>query len=118
MPSSGEFRQQAHPSATRAMPATRAAGTTPLVSASPSKSSPTTEGTLSSAKPVATSPTAAAAGNVAGLVLTAPVAVLDADTRGNYANHVGGLTGQTSGKQKIAVKNCAATPANRACRKQ
>jgi hypothetical protein len=61
---------------------------------------------------------AAAAGSAAGLVLTAPVAVLDADTRSNYANHVGGLTGQDGGTQKIAVKNCAATPADPACRKQ
>lgn len=61
---------------------------------------------------------AAAAGSAAGLVLTAPVAVLDADTRDNYAHHVGGLTGQDSGKQKIAVKDCAAIPTDPACRKQ
>ncbi|WP_208245624.1 alpha/beta hydrolase (plasmid) [Rhizobium sp. T1470] len=61
---------------------------------------------------------AAAAGSAAGLVLTAPVAVFDADTRGNYASHVGALTGQDNSKQKIAVKNCAATPTDPACRKQ
>lgn len=61
---------------------------------------------------------AASAGSAAGLVLTAPVAVLDADTRGNYADHVGGLTGQVSGRQKIAVKNCAVMPTDPACRKQ
>jgi esterase/lipase superfamily enzyme len=60
---------------------------------------------------------AAAAGSAAGLVLTAPVAVLDADSRDNYANHVNGLTGQDQGTQKIAVKNCAATStADLACR--
>lgn len=60
---------------------------------------------------------AAAAGSAAGLVLTAPVAVLDANTRDNYASQVNGLTGQDSSAQKIAVKNCAATStADPACR--
>ncbi len=62
-----------------------------------------------------TTEVAAAAGSAAGLVLTAPVAVFDADTRGNDANHVGGLTGQVSGRQKVAVKNCAAMPTAPAC---
>jgi hypothetical protein len=61
---------------------------------------------------------AAAAGNAAGLVITAPVAILDADSRGNYASQVGGLTGQDGGTQKIAVKNCATTPTDPACRKK
>lgn len=61
---------------------------------------------------------AVAAGSAAGLVLTAPVAVLDADTRSNYANHVVGLTGQDSGTQKTTAPNCTATPARPACRKQ
>ncbi len=43
---------------------------------------------------VATTGAATAAGNVAGLVLAAPVAVVDQDTRDNYAAHVGGLRGR------------------------
>lgn len=43
---------------------------------------------------------AVAAGSAAGLILAAPVAVLDADTRDNYANHVGGLAGQSGGNQR------------------
>ncbi len=39
----------------------------------------------------ATTGTAAAAGNVAGLILAAPVAVLDQNTRDNYAGHLDGL---------------------------
>jgi esterase/lipase superfamily enzyme len=61
---------------------------------------------------------AAAAGNAAGLVITAPVVILDADSRGNYGSHVAGLTGQSGGAQKIAVKNCVATPTDPACRNQ
>ena len=41
----------------------------------------------------ATTSTAAAAGSAAGLILAAPVAVIDADTRDNYAGQVSGLTG-------------------------
>ncbi|MBB5535018.1 alpha/beta hydrolase [Rhizobium giardinii] len=60
---------------------------------------------------------AAAAGSAAGLVLTAPVAIIDADTRDNYASHVSGLAGQSDGKQKIAVKDCKSTStADPACR--
>jgi esterase/lipase superfamily enzyme len=57
---------------------------------------------------VATTGAATAAGNVAGLVLAAPVAVIDQDTRDNYATHVGTLAG-TSGTQPAAaaVKHCA-----------
>jgi esterase/lipase superfamily enzyme len=44
----------------------------------------------------ATTSTAAAAGSVAGLILAAPVAVIDADTRDNYAGQVSGLTGSTA----------------------
>lgn len=47
----------------------------------------------------ATTGTAAAAGSVAGLILAAPVAVIDADTRDNYAGHVSGLTGSASMKR-------------------
>jgi len=54
---------------------------------------------------------AAAAGSAAGLILAAPVAVIDADTRDNYANHVSGLVGQTAGQQKIAAKDCGARQA-------
>ena len=50
----------------------------------------------------ATTSTAAAAGSVAGLILAAPVAVIDADTRDNYAGQVSGLTGSTDGKRRPA----------------
>ncbi|CAH0342539.1 hypothetical protein RHI9324_04263 [Rhizobium sp. CECT 9324] len=43
-----------------------------------------------------TTGTAAAAGNVAGLILAAPVAVIDADTRDNYAGNVSGLIGSAA----------------------
>ena len=62
---------------------------------------------------------AVAAGSAAGLILAAPVAVIDADTRDNYANHVSGLAGQSGGKQKIAVKDCRSKQAaenDKACR--
>lgn len=62
----------------------------------------------------ATTSTAAAAGSVAGLILAAPVAVLDADTRDNYAGHIGGLTGSAGTKRKPA--DCAAGASEqRAC---
>lgn len=48
----------------------------------------------------ATTETAAAAGNVAGLVLAAPVAVLDRNTRDNYANHLDDLGGASSNGTK------------------
>ncbi|MGO8020000.1 esterase, partial [Rhizobium leguminosarum] len=41
----------------------------------------------------ATTSTAAAAGSADGLILAAPVAVVDAETRDNYAGQVSGLTG-------------------------
>ncbi|WP_074072441.1 alpha/beta hydrolase [Rhizobium gallicum] len=41
----------------------------------------------------ATTGTAAAAGNAAGLILAAPVAVVDRDTRDNYASEVSALAG-------------------------
>lgn len=55
---------------------------------------------------VATTGTAAAAGNVAGLILSAPVAIVDQDTRDNYASHVGELAGTTGKPQPAALKNC------------
>ncbi|KQV41791.1 esterase [Rhizobium sp. Root268] len=60
---------------------------------------------------------AAAAGSAAGLILAAPVAVVDANTRDNYASQVGGLAGQSDGKRKFAVKDCRSTAAvdDRAC---
>jgi esterase/lipase superfamily enzyme len=56
----------------------------------------------------ATTGTAAAAGSAAGLILTAPIAVVDQDTRDNYANQVAGLSGLKSGTKKIAGKDCSA----------
>jgi esterase/lipase superfamily enzyme len=47
----------------------------------------------------ATTSTAAAAGSAAGLILAAPVAVVDADTRDNYAGQVSGLTGPMGAKR-------------------
>jgi esterase/lipase superfamily enzyme len=63
----------------------------------------------------ATTGTAAAAGSAAGLVLAAPVAVIDQNTRDNYANHVGALSGQKSGAKKTVGKGCSAglSPTNR-----
>lgn len=47
---------------------------------------------------------AAAAGSAAGLILAAPVAAVDPDTRAHYADHLTGMTGQTSGQQKTAQR--------------
>ncbi|OCP35344.1 alpha/beta hydrolase [Ensifer sp. LC163] len=47
---------------------------------------------------VATTGTAAAVGNAAGLVLAAPVAVVDQNTRDNYAGHLGGSAARTGGR--------------------
>ncbi|EHS51690.1 protein of unknown function DUF900 hydrolase family protein [Rhizobium sp. PDO1-076] len=52
----------------------------------------------------ATTGTAAAAGNVAGLILAAPVAVIDANTRDNYAGNVSGLFG--SGTMQNKAPDC------------
>ncbi|MBB4232251.1 esterase/lipase superfamily enzyme [Rhizobium mongolense] len=56
---------------------------------------------------VATTGAATTAGKVAGLVLAAPVAVVDQDTRDNYASHVGSVAG-TGGARPAAVtvKHC------------
>src|SRR5271169_1144825 len=59
MPSIGGPGQHATPSATRAMPATRATGMATPVNDSPSNNFPTSAGTISSANPVAASATAA-----------------------------------------------------------
>lgn len=45
---------------------------------------------------VATTGTAAAVGNAAGLVLAAPVAVVDQNTRDNYAEHLGSSAARTN----------------------
>jgi esterase/lipase superfamily enzyme len=55
---------------------------------------------------VATTGTAAAAGNVAGLILAAPVAVVDQNTRDNYASQVGGLAGTGNKARSAAPKTC------------
>lgn len=63
----------------------------------------------------ATTSTAAAAGGAAGLILAAPVAVIDADTRDNYAGHVSGLTGPV-GTQPRASECTAAGRSKESCR--
>ncbi|AXA38633.1 hypothetical protein DLJ82_1027 [Rhizobium leguminosarum] len=63
----------------------------------------------------ATTSTAAAAGSAAGLILAAPVAVVDADTRDNYAGQVSGLTGPM-GKQQRAPDCTAGGRSKEACR--
>lgn len=65
---------------------------------------------------VATTGAAAAAGNVAGLVLAAPVAVVDQNTRDNYAAHVESLAG-TRPAQSIATKKCDLTRPTPNCRR-
>jgi esterase/lipase superfamily enzyme len=48
----------------------------------------------------ATTGTAAAAGDAAGLIIAAPAAVVDQDTRDNYASDVNDFTGTISAKQR------------------
>ncbi len=59
---------------------------------------------------VATSGTAAAAGNAAGMILAAPIAVVDQNTRDNYANQVGALTGPKSGAKTAVLAGCSTGP--------
>jgi esterase/lipase superfamily enzyme len=54
----------------------------------------------------ATTGVAAAAGSAAGLVIAAPVAAVDQNTRENYGNQVGALTGSQASQKTIAGKNC------------
>ncbi len=63
----------------------------------------------------ATTSTAAAAGSAAGLILAAPVAVVDADTRDNYAGQVSGLTGPV-GTRPRAPDCTAAGRSKESCR--
>jgi len=64
----------------------------------------------------ATTGAAATAGSAAGLILAAPVAVIDPNTRDNYANQVGALTGQTQEKPRhVANVNCSEQPATPPC---
>ncbi|MGZ2501002.1 esterase/lipase superfamily enzyme [Rhizobium beringeri] len=63
----------------------------------------------------ATTSTAAAAGSAAGLILAAPVAVVDADTRDNYAGQVSGLTGPVGTPPK-ASECTAAGRSKESCR--
>ena len=65
---------------------------------------------------VATTGVATAAGNVAGLVLAAPVAVVDQDTRDNYATHVGTVAG-TSGTRPAATSDCDETRPTPSCKR-
>ncbi|KQV81963.1 alpha/beta hydrolase [Rhizobium sp. Root1220] len=51
----------------------------------------------------ATTGTAAAAGNAAGLILAAPVAIVDQNTRDNYANQVGQLAGSANSHAKATA---------------
>ncbi|MBZ9605311.1 alpha/beta hydrolase [Phyllobacterium chamaecytisi] len=53
----------------------------------------------------ATTGTAAVAGGAAGLILSAPIAVVDQDSRDNYANHIARLSGK-SGGQTAARNRC------------
>ncbi|MGZ2404251.1 alpha/beta hydrolase [Rhizobium ruizarguesonis] len=63
----------------------------------------------------ATTSTAAAAGSAAGLILAAPVAVVDADTRNNYAGQVSSLAGPV-GTQPKASECTAAGRSKESCR--
>jgi esterase/lipase superfamily enzyme len=63
----------------------------------------------------ATTSTAAAAGSAAGLILAAPVAVVDADTRDNYAGQVSGLAGPVDTPPK-ASECTAAGRSKESCR--
>jgi esterase/lipase superfamily enzyme len=63
----------------------------------------------------ATTSTAAAAGSAAGLILAAPVAVVDADTRDNYAGQVSGLAGPVGTPPK-ASECTAAGRSKESCR--
>jgi esterase/lipase superfamily enzyme len=56
----------------------------------------------------ATTGTAAAAGSAAGLILAAPVAVVDQNTRDNYADQVGALGVPKSAAKKTVGKGCNA----------
>ncbi|KEC71315.1 hypothetical protein RLPCCGM1_p0046 [Rhizobium leguminosarum bv. phaseoli CCGM1] len=64
---------------------------------------------------VATTGAATAAGNVAGLVLAAPVAVVDQDTRDNYATHVGNLGANTT--RSVASGSCDGTRPTPNCKR-
>ena len=58
----------------------------------------------------ATTGTAAAAGSAAGLILSAPVAIVDQNTRDNYADQVGALGAPKSGAKKPVAKACEDEP--------
>jgi esterase/lipase superfamily enzyme len=58
----------------------------------------------------ATTTTAAAAGSAAGLILAAPVAIVDPNTRDNYATEVQGLTGAPGPKAKNTCKSDDPSP--------
>jgi esterase/lipase superfamily enzyme len=67
----------------------------------------------------ATTGAAAAAGSAAGLVIAAPVAAVDQNSRENFGNHIGALTGsQTSQKANPSSKDCAvSSPTMKGCKK-
>jgi esterase/lipase superfamily enzyme len=54
----------------------------------------------------ATTGTAAAAGNAAGLILAAPVAIVDSDTRENFASQVDDALGAKAAKQSRTPDGC------------
>jgi len=58
----------------------------------------------------ATTSTAAAAGSAAGLILAAPVAIVDPNTRDNYATEVEGLTGAPGPKAKTTCRSDDPSP--------
>jgi hypothetical protein len=62
----------------------------------------------------ATAGVAHAAGTTAGLVIAAPVAVIDQNTRENYAHHVGalGVTVPAGGPAKTVSNDCRANKTN------
>ncbi len=64
---------------------------------------------------VATTGTAAAVGNAAGLVLAAPVAVVDQDTRDNYADHLGGAAARNANRTAPAKRCAPSQPATAGC---
>jgi esterase/lipase superfamily enzyme len=68
----------------------------------------------------ATTGVAAAAGTAAGLAIAAPAAVIDQNTRENYASHVADLSGASDGPpvKSPGRKACQANSVNDRCREQ
>lgn len=60
----------------------------------------------------ATTGAATAAGGAAGLVIAAPVAAVDQNSRENYGNQIGALTGSQTGQKSSAGKECVGSAAS------